>query len=230
MAKKIKLTRPELKRQRDMLTRFERYLPMLKLKQQQLQLTMREILAKRRQAIRAVQAAQERIDPYRPLLADLAGVNLDQLGSPQQVRTSITNVAGVRLPVFDEAIFPPMTYSLFSTPAWVDRALMDLREVSQRRAEKDILEEQYELLSRELTKIVQRVNLFEKVKIPDAREAIRRIRIRLGDEMTAAVGRAKIAKSKLAETTGQASAQESGTYETAPHADADDSQTETTSS
>jgi vacuolar-type H+-ATPase subunit D/Vma8 len=35
------------------------------------------------------------------------------------------------------------------------------------------------------------------VKIPENREAIRRIRIHLGDEMTAAVGRAKIAKGKL---------------------------------
>ncbi len=40
MAIKIKLTRPELKRQRDTLSRFRRYLPMLKLKQQQLQLTI----------------------------------------------------------------------------------------------------------------------------------------------------------------------------------------------
>ena len=40
--------------------------------------------------------------------------------------------------------------------------------------------------------------MFEKVKIPEAREAIRVIRIKLGDEMTAAVGRAKIAKSQLA--------------------------------
>jgi hypothetical protein len=42
------------------------------------------------------------------------------------------------------------------------------------------------------------VNLFEKVKIPEAQEAIRVIRIKLGDEMTAAVGRAKIAKYKIA--------------------------------
>ena len=45
--KKIKLTRPELKRQRDALLRFERYLPMLKLKQQQLQLTIRQVDARR---------------------------------------------------------------------------------------------------------------------------------------------------------------------------------------
>ena len=44
---------------------------------------------------------------------------------------------------------------------------------------------------------MQRVNRFEKVKIPDTLENIRRIRIALGDQMTAGVARAKIAKAKL---------------------------------
>ncbi len=41
--------------------------------------------------------------------------------------------------------------------------------------------------------------------IPQATNAIRIIRIRLGDEMTAAVGRAKIAKSKLTATLADGS-------------------------
>jgi len=77
--------------------------------------------------------------------------------------------------------------------------LLDIREINRRESEVKILDQQHDLLQRELTKISQRVNLFEKVKIPEAREAIRVIRIKLGDEMTAAVGRAKIAKSKIAE-------------------------------
>jgi V/A-type H+-transporting ATPase subunit D len=81
----------------------------------------------------------------------------------------------------------------------VDRALGDLKDLNRRQAEGEVLQEQYDLLYRELVKIIQRVNLFEKVKIPEAREAIRRIRIHLGDEMTAAVGRAKIAKAKIGE-------------------------------
>jgi len=48
---------------------------------------------------------------------------------------------------------------------------------------------------------VQRVNLFEKIKIPEAKNAIRVIRIKLGDDMTSAVGRSKIAKTKLVATT-----------------------------
>ena len=45
----------------------------------------------------------------------------------------------------------------------------------------------------------QRVNLFEKVKIPEAKEAIRLIKISLGDQMTNAVGRSKIVKNKIEE-------------------------------
>jgi V/A-type H+-transporting ATPase subunit D len=45
----------------------------------------------------------------------------------------------------------------------------------------------------------QRVNLFEKVKIPGAKEAIRLIKIYIGDQMTNAVGRSKIAKNKIEE-------------------------------
>jgi V/A-type H+-transporting ATPase subunit D len=96
--------------------------------------------------------------------------------------------------------FPEARYSLFGTPPWVDQALADLRERSRRQALVEVLEQQERLLRRELTRIIQRVNLFEKIMIPDAREAIRRIRIKLGDEMTDAVGRSKIAKKKLAET------------------------------
>ena len=200
MARKIKLTRPELKQQRDALGRFERYLPMLKLKQQQLQLTVREVLRKRRQVLAAAEAARKEIEPYQAVLADVAGVNVRELAEPAEVQTTTTNVAGVRIPVFAEVVFGPAEYSLFATPPWVDRALADHRALNRLLAEAEVLGRQYQLLQRELTKIIQRVNLFEKVKIPEARENIRIIRIHLGDEMTAAVGRAKIAKAKITES------------------------------
>ena len=57
---------------------------------------------------------------------------------------------------------------------------------------------QVELLGKELRTTSQRVNLFEKVKIPETKENIRRIGIYIGDQQTAAVVRGKIAKKKLA--------------------------------
>ncbi|MFW6170223.1 MAG: V-type ATP synthase subunit D [Planctomycetota bacterium] len=203
--KKIKLTRPELKRQRDALERFERYLPMLKLKQQQLQLMLGRINQKCRQVSQAVEKARGKFNAYRHVLADLAGVNVQALATYSDIATTTSNVAGVPIPVFEDVTFPKAEYSLFVTPAWVDTALADLREVNRHEAELHVVRQQHDLLNKELTKIMQRVNLFEKVKIPEVKEAIRRIRIHLGDEMTSAVGRAKIAKGKL-----QAGAEEGG--------------------
>ena len=194
---KIKLTRPELKRQRDTLTRFERYLPMLKLKQQQLQSTLRDVDKSRKEAEQEHDSAKTKFDGYSSVLADVAGLNVPELAQCQEIKTATENIAGVNIPVFEGAVFAEPSYSLFGTPAWVDAALLDLREVNRHRARVDILKEQYRLLQRELTKIIQRVNLFDKVKIPEARETIRVIRIHLGDAMTAAVGRAKIAKGKI---------------------------------
>ena len=200
---KIRLTRPELKKQRDALQRYQRFLPTLKLKQQQLQLTLRQVAAEQREAHEGYQAAEAVLTPYRAVLQDVAGVNIRELAEPAEVRTSSENIAGVTIPVLDGIDYPPADYSLFATPPWVDQALADSRTITLRWTAMTILDQREQLLQRELTKIIQRVNLFEKVKIPDSQEAIRRIRIRLGDEMTAAVGRAKIAKGKLGDVTHQ---------------------------
>ena len=170
---------------------------MLKLKQQQLQMTLRDVLVKRRQVLRQADSARAKFEPYRSVLADLAGLNVRELAEPRQVKTSSRNVAGVNVPIFESVSFATPRYSLFATPVWVDQALIDLRDLNTHLAEARVLQTQFDLLNRELTKIIQRVNLFEKIKIPEAREAIRIIRIKLGDEMTAAVGRAKIAKGKI---------------------------------
>jgi V/A-type H+-transporting ATPase subunit D len=54
------------------------------------------------------------------------------------------------------------------------------------------------LLDEAVRTITQRVNLFDKVLIPQTRDNIRRIQIYLADGERAAVVRAKIAKGKRA--------------------------------
>lgn len=198
MAEKIKLTRPELKRRRDRLARFERFLPMLKLKQQQLQVMLRELSVQVAQAQQAMDQVTTKLEAYQALWADRTGLPLEKWARPERVITSHRNVAGVEVPVFENVEFVEVQYSLFGTPAWVDQALEDRREQNRRAAAVQVLRDGERLLQGELSRVIQRVNLFEKIMIPKDREAIRRIRIKLGDEMAAAVGRAKIAKGKLA--------------------------------
>ncbi len=197
MKSKVKLTRPELRRQRDALIRFQRYLPLLKLKQQQLQMRLGLLGQTLKEAEAKVLDAQARLAEYAIVQRGLAGIDMDALTRPVAVETHEGNVAGVIVPVLDRVTFPEARYSLLSTPPWVDRVLDDRRAIAVAEAERAVLEQQHHAISMALRRVSQRVNLFEKRKIPEAEQAIHRIQIRLGDEMTAAVGRAKIAKGKI---------------------------------
>lgn len=202
MAKrKIKLTRTELKAQRDALSRFKRYLPTLKLKQQQIQTSIVQMRQIYRRVRSALDAAQAKVQAYQNVFNDTAGVNIDELAKPANVKTVVHSIAGVPVPQFESVSFPTPEYSLFATAPWVDRALIDVREINRQQAELEVLQTALNRLQAELKKVMQRVNLFEKIKIPETEDNIRRIRIAVGDQMTAGVARAKIAKAKLEQKT-----------------------------
>ena len=92
--------------------------------------------------------------------------------------------------------FGGINYNVDDYPLWVDTAVFKLREIARLDAIVSTLRKQTELLEAELRTTSQRVNLFEKVKIPECKENIRRIKIQLGDMETSAVARSKIAKGK----------------------------------
>lgn len=193
---KIKLTKGELKRQRDNLKQFERYLPTLQLKKQQLQMEiLHQISALEDRRTKEAQDLKY-IERWAGLLTD-APFDIKGSLTPKNVITSVRNIAGVDFPVFEKAEFADMDYDLFLTPLWVDSAIEHIRHLVSIREEIIVLKKCLELLRRELRITTQRVNLFEKVKIPEAEEAIRLIKIYIGDQMANAVGRSKIAKRKI---------------------------------
>ena len=106
------------------------------------------------------------------------------------------NIAGVAVRTLKDLTFRRTAPDLWATPAWLDSGLSTLEQLFRLRIERRLLEEQHRLLAEELRTTSQRVNLFEKVKIPECRENIRRINIFIGDENTSAVVRSKIAKGK----------------------------------
>lgn len=195
--KKIKFTRTELKQQRDALARFKRYLPTLKLKEQQVQSSIVQTRQLYKKAQDEVDATGRTISTYDGLFNDIAGTNFQKFATPDSVRTSKYSIAGVHVPRLESIAFPKADYSLFGTAPWTDKVLADLKTLHKQEAELKILQECLDLLQAELKKVMQRVNLFEKVMIPNTQDNIRKIRIALGDQMTAGVARAKIAKAKL---------------------------------
>jgi len=192
---KIKLTKTELKAQTDALKRFRRFLPMLQLKKQQLQAEIAGIVAKADAVTARERAVRADLASWVGLFA--AGEELVAgLVSVKNVRRSVANIAGVPIPVFEGIDTEVKPVDLWSTPAWIDDAVRAVTQVLALRCEREVLQEQRRLVTQELTLTSQRVNLFEKVKIPACRENIRVIKIAIGDEQTAAVTRGKIAKSR----------------------------------
>lgn len=193
---KIKFTKGELKRQRDSLRRFERYLPILQLKKQQMQLEIQRVHEKLKFKIQEMDDLENEISDWANLLEE-SGDYMAGWIRPKNISVSSFNIAGVDIPIFEKIEFEEAEYDLFSTPLWVDTAIIKLRKFITFLEEKKILDEQLKILSEELRITNQRVNLFEKVKIPECAENIRRIRIYLGDQQAGAVGRSKMAKNKI---------------------------------
>jgi len=194
---KIKLTKTELKRQKDALKRYLRYLPTLMLKKQQLQMEIRKVEAQEQEARATREASFSSLNAWIAVFGESAEVGLEGLVSVDELRLQSGNIAGVDIPIFESLGFREQAYDLFQTPLWLDAAVDKVRELSVLDARIHVLGRQAALLGEELRVTSQRVNLFEKVKIPDTRENIRRIQICLGDEQTAAVVRGKISKAKL---------------------------------
>jgi V/A-type H+-transporting ATPase subunit D len=195
---KIKFTQGELKKQRDAQRQYERYLPTLQLKKQQLQLEILSQQSAFRKRENSLSEREKSAEEWSGLLAELPEIS--QWLIPEKIITTKKNIAGVDVPVFERVDFKPAEYDLFLTPLWVDAALESLRDMVSLQEEMAILEKGIDILRHELRITTQRVNLFEKIKIPQAKEAIRLIKISIGDQMTNAVGRSKIAKAKIEES------------------------------
>ncbi len=199
----VKLTKNELKVQKDRLKQFQRYLPTLQLKKQQLQAVVMQVTVQLEQVARQRQAAVAGLDDWVAVFAENdsfpAEKRLETLVRPRHVVCGEENIAGVVVPVFQELSFEDIQYDVADYPLWVDTAAVRLREIARLDALEKTLRRQVELLEQELRSTAQRVNLFEKVKIPEAKENIRVIGIYLGDQQTSAVVRGKIAKKKLQE-------------------------------
>lgn len=197
---KIKLTKNELKKQKDALKMYKRYLPTLQLKKQQLQTEIRGIEARARDLAAERDRHLAEFQAWVAVFGEEEALRRPDGGwilSSGTIRTSTGNIAGVDIPVFKGADFVVDDYDLFLRPLWIDKALERLKAMLSLDLEIKVLEEQIQRLERELRTTTQRVNLFEKVKIPETAANIKKIGIYLGDQQTAQVVRGKMAKRKV---------------------------------
>ncbi|MDR2537662.1 MAG: V-type ATP synthase subunit D [Treponema sp.] len=190
---KIKLTKNELKKQKDSLKMFQRYLPTLMLKKQQLQAEIRITELRIKELLDEKKRIDETFKAWIAVYGEKGFFTPDILRITS-LRTSEGNIAGVTIPIFHGADFETTPYDLVRTPLWLDAAVERMKQVLLLDLEAQTLEEQRKRLEHELRVTTQRVNLFEKIKIPETTGNIKKIQVYLGDQQTAAVVRGKIAK------------------------------------
>jgi V/A-type H+-transporting ATPase subunit D len=194
---RLQLNKSSLARETAQLRSYERFLPSLDLKRQQL-------LGEKAKALRSVAALEAEV----AALAEQVGRDIPMLGNRDIDLSGLVeltdyhiaeeNVVGTRLPVLDRIEVSVHPYSEMVLPHWVDRVTVLLHDMLTARLKVQVAHQRVALLAKAVDTITQRVNLFDKVLIPNARSNIKKIRIYLSDEQTSAVTRSKIAKRKRA--------------------------------
>lgn len=194
---RLALNKSSLARESTQLAEYRRFLPSLELKRLQ-------IMAERAKA----REAAARLDAdYEQLFTELAEslpmlanrhVPLEGLVRLKDVVRGEQNLSGTLLPVLDDVEIETEPYSLLARPHWVDAYVAGMRDLLRLHLEREIARERIEKLIEAEAVISRRVNLFEKVLIPQAEKNIRKIRMALADAERDAVVRAKISKRKTA--------------------------------
>jgi V/A-type H+-transporting ATPase subunit D len=192
---KLTLSKNALAREREQLKLYKKLLPSLDLKRRQLTLEHEKARQAVLQARHDAAGFEEAIARELPMVAD-PEMDLSGLLKVRAVHQSVENVVGIKLPRLDSVDYEQTDYALLAKPAWVDVLMEQWRAAIEMRLNVDIAEQRVAVLGKAVRRITQRVNLFERILIPQALTHIKRIQIFLGDLERDAVVRSKLAKSR----------------------------------
>ena len=114
------------------------------------------------------------------------------------VTLTFRKIAGVRIPMLDEIKFSLGRETIFGQPAWLASGIDTLKEATRLEIEIDIAKEKLAVLEYARKKTTQKVNLYEKVQIPEYNEALLKIKRFMEDQENLEKSSQKILKNKLA--------------------------------
>ena len=170
-----------------------RTLPIIKNKESALRIEVKRCKDEMREHDEAY-AAQ--LEQYRALFAlwnefDASLVKTGELNIVQR------KVAGVKVPILENASLTVAPFSLFASPKWFADGIELLKEMAMTAIRRELLNRKLLLLEDARKKTTQKVNLFEKVQIPGYQDAIRKIKRFMEDEENLSKSSQKILKSLL---------------------------------
>jgi V/A-type H+-transporting ATPase subunit D len=105
-------------------------------------------------------------------------------------------IIGVKVPRVGEVAFSMADFDWMQYPAWLPAGMEMLKKATLLDMQLEVLEEQIHLLDTARKKTTQKVNLYEKVQIPEMEQATIKIKRFLEDKENIAVAGQKIMKKK----------------------------------
>ena len=193
---KLALNKSSLNQQKRKLGTYQRFLPALEMKREQLMQETKKAEQLARQKQQHVAELSQFIGEQLPMLG-AKNVAVEDLVTLGKIHVREENLLGLRLPVLEGVDVDVVPYSYLARPHWVDNFVRSYQQLLQEKVGLSLLERRLYLLKLALRTTTQRVNLFSSVLIPGAQKNIKRIRLFLDDQERAGVVRSKLAKQKL---------------------------------
>lgn len=192
---KLALNKTTLNREGRRLKAFKQFVPALDLKRKQLLSARQDALTKLEEQRSLLVLLQKQVREQLPMYAG-SPLNLESLLQIKELNVRYGNLVGLELPELASFEIEIAQYSHLLLPHWVDSLIGLHSKALKAEVEIQIFSQRLVLLEAGLQKTTQRLNLFDKVLIPEAQANIRKVRIALSDAERAGVVRAKIAKNK----------------------------------
>jgi V/A-type H+-transporting ATPase subunit D len=172
----------------------ERALPTLKAKETALRLEVKKAKDSLKIAKKTFETHKSNMAGFGKLWEEFP----EDLLKVDDVVLHFRKIAGVKIPILDDVIFSYGRESLFGLPAWSATGVSLLKESSRLDIEITVAEQKLKVLEYARKKTTQKVNLYEKVQIPEHNTAILKIKRFMEDQENLEKSSQKILKTKLA--------------------------------
>jgi V/A-type H+-transporting ATPase subunit D len=194
MAVKIQYNKTYMQLLKKQLAVREKALPTLQAKESALRLEVKRAREEADAVSKQLEQRMAAAAPSHRLWREFPGAMV-RVG---KVDVEMRKVAGVNTPIFKSVAFETVPHSLVLQPSWVEQGVTVLSELVELEVRKEVVAQKVRVLEVARRKTTQKVNLYEKVQIPEFREALLKIKRFMEDEENLAKSAQKILKERLA--------------------------------
>ena len=187
----FKYNKTALQNLRRQLSIREKALPTLKSKEAALRLEVRKITAE-------IELLKEE---YQKLVKENQNYNgfwteFPEIVKIKKINSELKNIAGVKVSILSNIDFSIENVSLFNMPSWIRLAISMFERLMTIQVKIEMTEARLNALAYARKKTTQKVNLYEKVQIPEYKTAIIKIKRYMEDEDNLSKSSQKIVKER----------------------------------